>query len=141
MFDLVPFGRRDRNMFNYLDNLEKNFFNGMGGALSEIKTDIIDKGDKYLLQAELPGFKKDDISIEIDGDYLTIKAEKKYEKKDESENKYIRQERSYCSTARSFNISDIKADKITAEYKDGVLEMTLPKCEDKPPKAHRIEIK
>ena len=61
MYELTPFERRSRNFAKYFDQLEKNFFGDNSRALSEIKTDIIDKVDHYLLQAELAGFNKEDI--------------------------------------------------------------------------------
>ncbi len=123
MFDLVPFDRRERNMMRMFHDMEKNFF---GGFTSSCKTDITDKGDHYLLEAELPGFNKEDIHVDIDGDYLTIHAQQdlKNEKKD---HKFIRQERSYSSISRSFNISDVDTEHISAKYKNGVLELNMPK--------------
>ena len=73
MFDLMPFGRNDNNLFNYLDNVEKNFFSGFN--TSQFRTDILDKDDHYELQAELPGFQKEDIHIDVENDTLTISAE------------------------------------------------------------------
>ena len=62
MFDLMPFGRNEKSLFDYLDNFEPNFFgDAFGGNVSQFRTDIVDKGDKYVLQAELPGFAKEDI--------------------------------------------------------------------------------
>ncbi|MFQ8600837.1 MAG: Hsp20 family protein, partial [Oscillospiraceae bacterium] len=75
MFDLMPFDHRQRNMFSYLDKLEKDFFGDAIGSFSQFRTDIIEKDDRYILQAELPGFTKEDIHIELEGDYLTIRAE------------------------------------------------------------------
>ena len=68
MFDLMPFGSNNTNdIFHYLDNFEKNFFSGLTNT-SQFRTDILDKGDRYLLQAELPGFEKDDIKIDLNND-------------------------------------------------------------------------
>lgn len=139
MFDLIPFGRREKNLYNYLDDFEKSFFSDSGNYLSAFKTDIIDKNDQYVLQAELPGFAKEDIHIDIKGDYLTITAEHNEEKEDKN-GQYIRKERRYGSFARSFNISDIDTDKITASYKDGVLELNMPKHVEKPEITSQIEI-
>ena len=130
MFELRPFERRNNHVAAYdpWDQMERAFFGdgSWGRGLSEFKTDIQDKGDHYLLEADLPGMKKEDIAIDIDGDNLTIKAERKneHEEKDKS---YVRCERSYGSYARSFDISGIKAEGIKASYNDGVLSLTLPK--------------
>lgn len=70
MFDLIPFGRNERNLFQYLDNVEKSLFDGLDTRVSRFRTDILDKGDRYLLEAELPGFKKEDIHLDLEGDIL-----------------------------------------------------------------------
>lgn len=135
MFEILPFGNR-KDFFNYLDNFDKDFFGNMNVPVTSFKTDIIDKGDKYLLQAELPGFNKEDINIDIDGDYLTISAEHK-EEKEIKEGNYVRKERKLGSFSRSFDISNIKHDQISAEYKNGILELNLPKQSPEPPKEPR----
>jgi len=137
MYELIPFG--GENFFNYLDNFEKNWFGTSTKAVGSFKTDIVDKGDKYLLQAELPGFKKEDIYVDLDGNYLTIQASHE----SESENKLgkvVRKERQYNSFSRSFNVAGIKTDAITAEYTNGILELQLPKLEEEKPKSKKIEI-
>ena len=88
MFDLTPFDKRTNNLWNYMDNLDKNFFGSWDmKELSHMKTDIIDKGDRYLIQAELPGFKKEEIHIDIKDNYLTVHAEHKEEKEEKKEEK------------------------------------------------------
>ena len=74
MFDLMPFERRTRNLSNFFDAFDKTFFSDFPASFSEIRTDIIDQGDKFLLQAELPGFDKEDIKIDLNGDTLSISA-------------------------------------------------------------------
>ena len=123
MFDLIPFDRRERNMMRMFDDMEKNFFDGF---TTSCKIDIADKGDHYLLEAEMPGFDKENIHIDIDGNYLTIHAQQDV-RKEKKDRKFIRQERSYNSISRSFNISDVDTEQIKAKYKNGVLELTMPK--------------
>lgn len=109
--------------------------------VSGFRTDIKKQDDKYILEAELPGFKKEDISIDIDKDCLTISAQRKTEETDEKgENGYVRRERYYGSFSRSFNIKGIDADGITAQYADGVLTLTMPKKVPETPAARRLEI-
>ena len=60
-------GRNERNLFQYLDNVEKSLFDGLDTRVSRFRTDILDKGDRYLLEAELPGFKKEDIHLDLEG--------------------------------------------------------------------------
>lgn len=139
MFDLLPFARRN-DLSNYFDDFEKNFFGDYSPKMASLKTDIIDKDNAYVIEADVPGFKKEDISIDIDGQYLTIKAEKK-EEKEKKEDNYICRERRCGSYTRSFDISNVKADEIAAEFDNGVLKLTLPKLEEEAPKTRRIEIK
>ena len=137
MFDLMPFEHRNRALSRYFDEFDKEFF---GNMLESFKTDIQDKGDRFVLEAELPGFEKEDIHIDIDGNRLTVSAEHRSES-EEKEKNYIRRERSYGSFERSFDISSVKADGITAEYKNGVLELIMPKRQETVPPARKIEIK
>ena len=106
MFDIMPFRHNENNLFRYLDEMERNFFNNSLDSASQFRTDIIDRGNAYALQAELPGFDKDDIHISIDNDMLTIQAEHK-EEKEEKKDDFVRRERRYGSFSRSFDISNI----------------------------------
>ena len=86
MFELTPFVRRNHiatfDPFKDLDAMERVFF-GSSEPMG-FKTDIIEKKDSFVLEAELPGFDKGDINVDIDGDYLTISAEKNYDKKEKT---------------------------------------------------------
>lgn len=142
MFDLMPFERRPRNLSRYFDSLEKDLFGEFDHAFAECKTDILDKGDHYLLQAELPGFDKGDIHIDVDGDYLSISAEHKEEKNEEDKKgNFVRRERRCGSFSRSFNVVNVKTDEISAEYKNGVLELIMPKRDGTVPTSRQIDIK
>ena len=106
-----------------------------------MKTDIKETDDNYELIVDLPGFKKEDIHVDIEDGYLTISAERnsESEKKDDKGN-FVRRERSYGSFSRSFDVSSVKTDDITGEYKDGVLTLTMPKKEENVPTSRRIDI-
>lgn len=145
MFDLTPYERRNHhaavfNPFRELDEMEKNFFRD--SSLAEFKTDIKDAGDHFELEADLPGFRKEDIHIDLDGSYMTITAERhaEHEEKDKAGN-YVRRERSYGSFTRSFDITGIQSENIEASYADGVLKLNLPKKAPEKPTAKRLEIK
>ncbi len=141
MFDITPYEMRSmyRNPFREMEKLEKEFF-GRGGA-NDFCTDIKDNGDSYLLEADLPGFKKEDIHVDIQNGYLTISAERHSEdEKKDSKGNVIHSERSFGSFSRSFNLSGIDEDKITASYKDGVLALTMPKANQTVPETRRLEI-
>lgn len=139
MFGMIPFERND-NLFNVFDNFERNFFGG--NTVSAFRTDIRDEGDKFVLEAELPGFAKEDIQLNVKDGILTITAQHK-ESNDEKDKKgnYIRRERRYGSFTRSFDISGIQEHAITAAYNNGVLELDLPKAQPEVPVARQIEIR
>ena len=139
MFELMPLSRSRRNMENFWNDFEKNFFGDYPQA-GGFKTDILDNGDSYLLQAELPGYEKDEISLDLDGDYLTINAEHKAESEEKKDN-FIRRERRFGSFSRSFDVTGIDVEKISASYTNGILNVTLPKVEEtkKEPKKIAIE--
>lgn len=140
MFDLVPFAHRENNLFNYLDSIEKNFFGDISQDFSSFRTDIIEEGNQFVLKAELPGFKKEEIKVDINGDRLTISAEHNDEIEEKKDN-YIRRERRYGSFSRAFDISNIKVDEISADYNQGILTLNLPKREETVPQSRRLEIK
>lgn len=142
MFELTPFGYRRvsaYNPFRELEEMSRSLWNG--SELSAFRTDIKKQDGNYILEAELPGFKKEDISIDIDKDCLTISAERKSEENEEDkDNGFIRRERYYGAYSRSFNIKGIDADAISASYNDGVLTLTMPEKTPEIPAARRLEI-
>ena len=144
MFELIPFDRTIRHMTNFdpfreLDNMERSFF-GNGSVVSAFRTDVSDTGDAFKLEAELPGFSKDDIKIDIENDCLTISAERKLDDEDKKKN-FVKRERFYGSYSRSFDVTGIDTDAIEASYNDGVLTLTMPKKKAEVPASRRLEIK
>ncbi len=141
MYGLTPFERQGYNLFNIFNDMDSGFF-GDSMPVNACRTDIKDEGDKYVMESELPGFEKEDINIDIKDDYLTISAEHTAndEQKDDKGN-YIRRERTFGSYKRSFGISDVESDAISAEYKNGVLKIELPKKKVEEPTSKRLEIK
>ncbi|MGN1344599.1 MAG: Hsp20/alpha crystallin family protein [Traorella sp.] len=94
-----------------------------------MKTDIKDMGENYELDMDLPGFKKEDVQIQLENGYLTISAKKDHsvDDKDEKGN-YIRQERYYGSCSRSFYVGEnVKHEDVKAKFEDGILRLSLPK--------------
>jgi HSP20 family protein len=103
--------------------------------------DIEESSDAYVLKAELPGMKKDDVKITLDKNLLTLKGEKSSETERKDGNFY-RMERSYGSFERSFVLpGSVKADRIDAAYQDGVLTLTLPKTEEAKQKLIEVKVK
>ena len=140
MYGLTPFGRSAFSVLSAFNDIDRDFFGG-SMAVNSCRTDIRDEGDKYIMESELPGFDKEDIGIDINGSQLTIAAEHSTnnDEKDEKGN-YIRRERTFGSYKRSFDIGDINTDAITAEYKNGILTIELPKKASEAPVARRLEI-
>ncbi|MCE5189809.1 MAG: Hsp20/alpha crystallin family protein [Eubacteriales bacterium] len=143
MFELVPYSRKRNltfyNPFDELEEMQRRFFGET--AVRDFKTDIRDEGDQYLLEADLPGFKKEDISVNIEGETLTIRAEhsESTEEKD-SKGNYIKRERSYGSFSRSFDMTGIRTEDVAAAYESGVLKLTLPKKQETLPTSRKLEI-
>jgi HSP20 family protein len=102
--------------------------------------DVSEDKNNVIIKAEMPGMKKDDVKISVQDNVLTLRGEKKHEKEEKDAN-YHRIERSYGSFCRSFQLpTSVKTDKIKANYKDGVLNITLPKTEEVKPKEIPINI-
>ena len=144
MFDLMPFDRMSHNLFAYdpfreMEEMEKRFF-GATMPTAAFKTDIRETDAAYILDAELPGFSKEDIRVEIKENILTLSAERKAEKEEKDGDRYLRRERSFGSYQRSFDIRGIESDAITAAYRDGLLTLTLPKKEIKKPETRAVNI-
>jgi HSP20 family protein len=94
----------------------------------QIKMDVKEADGKYLIKAEIPGVKKDDIHVSIEGNRVSISAEVKQEKEAKEGEKVIRSERSYGMASRTFTLADdVDQGNAQAKYTDGVLELTLPK--------------
>ena len=141
MFGMLPFDNSDNHVFDTFDNFTRDLFRRSNTELPAFRTDIRDTGDAFVLEAELPGFKKEDIALDLKDGILTISAahEEKSEDKDEKST-YIRRERKYGSFNRSFDVTGIDENGITAAYENGVLVLTLPKAKPVEPEARRIAI-
>ncbi|MBR6968736.1 MAG: Hsp20/alpha crystallin family protein [Ruminococcus sp.] len=141
MYGLTPFGGTGFDLWNAFNDFDKSFFGGKM-PLNNCKTDIRDEGDKYVLESELPGFEKEDIKLDINGTQLTIAAEHSTnnDEKDDKGN-YIRRERTFGSYKRSFDIGDTDTEAISAEYRNGILTIELPKKAPEAPVSKRLEIK
>ena len=102
--------------------------------------DIMEDEKEFLIKAELPDMKKEDVRLTVENDVLTISGERKFEK-EEKGTKYHRIERAYGSFVRSFSLpEDADGSKVTADFKDGMLQVHLPKSEKAKPKAIEIKV-
>jgi HSP20 family protein len=156
MFDLIPWRRRDLgtasersavDLRREMDNLFDRFFGDMGWPARGLSRtfapafDLSENEDEFVVKAELPGVDPKEVDINLTGNLLTIKGEKKEQSEEKGEN-FHRVERSYGSFSRSFQLPcEVQKDKVTAKYKDGVLDLRLPKAEEAKRKAFKIEVK
>lgn len=94
----------------------------------QIKLDVKEVDGEYRINAEIPGVKKEDIHVTVEGKHVSISAEVKQEKEVKEGERLIRCERSYGMTSRSFNLAEeVDQSKVQAKYNNGILELTLPK--------------
>jgi HSP20 family protein len=123
----------------FSSNLSRAFTDeGIARGAWNPTVDIYENKDHIVLEAELPGMSREDFDLTIENNVITLRGERRFEKKDESDN-YHRVERSYGSFTRSFTLPQtVTAENAAAEYKNGVLRVTLPKREEV--KARRIEV-
>ena len=143
MSTFSPFRNVDRFQQEMNQLIDWAFGRGMGDSLVDTAwappVDVIQDGDKFRVHVDLPGMKKDEIEITLNGDTLTIRGEKKRESEHKEEDVY-RAERYYGSFARSLVLpASVDSTKIEASYRDGVLEVVIPKSEEAKPKQIRIQ--
>lgn len=125
--------------FDLLDDAFNSFFKPMffEEKYNSMKTDIKESDKAYLMEVEMAGYDKKDISLSLEKGYLTISAEKK--ESSEQKETYLRRERS-CRVSRTYYVGDVNKDAIKAKYENGVLEIEIPKKEKEIPTTHTINI-
>lgn len=142
MFSMIPYRsnrhvavRNNENYFNpFSDDFFRAFFgddfaNGMLSAERPLKVDVRDEGDHYLLEADMPGMSRENVHVDVNDGVLTISTEVNENKEKKEDGHYVYRERRYGKSSRSFNLDGIRDQDITAEFKDGVLKLNLPKLE------------
>ncbi len=149
MFRLVPYGRNQAaknsdNFFNLMDDFFSDDFFGNGfvltkfGKFDSFKIDVKDLETEYLIEADLPGVKKEDVTVDYRDNKLVIRVSSNEEVNEEKEH-YIHRERRQSQMERSFYMKDVKADEITAKLEEGVLAIHAPKLAEVDD-THKIEI-
>lgn len=97
-----------------------------------MKCDIYEKDGNYVIEMDVPGYKKEDINMELEDGYLKISAEKKSDEEEKDSKKYVRRERHcYSRCERQFYVGNISEDDIKAKFNNGILEISVPKEEEK----------
>lgn len=140
-----PEKRLGWDFFDDFDNVVNNLFkpvrNVTNGQALAPSLDIAETDKAYVLKAELPGVGKDDLDVSIKDGLLTINAESKFEHDEEKQGRLIRQERRYGKYVRSLRLgADIDEPNVEAQYKDGVLTLTLPKTEEVQPRKIDVQV-
>ncbi|MBK7090436.1 MAG: Hsp20/alpha crystallin family protein [bacterium] len=139
---------RPRNRFGLMngeiDRMFNEIFNGGSVVESEVgwvpRADVHETDETFLIQLDVPGIDKNDIKVKFEDNTLIVSGERKYENKEEDKN-YRHVERIYGTFTRTLKLpKDVDAQKIAANYKNGVLEITLPKAEEVKPKEIEIKI-
>lgn len=129
MHSLTPFRRHSLlggfDPFREFENLERRVFGGV--TLPELRIDIRETEESYILEADLPGYRKEDISIELEGQYMSVRAERASDGKSEEGERYLRSERSFGSVERTFYLGGVDIDGLAASYENGVLSVKMPK--------------
>ena len=134
---------RKRNEFDLFDDFfgKDDFFPRR--EMQIMKTDIKEKKDKYVIQMDLPGYEKDNIDLQLKDGYLEVTASVEKEENDDKDEKFVHKERFYGHCSRSFYVGDqITEEDIHAQFKNGILEIDIPKIDPKEalPEAKKIMI-
>ncbi len=132
MAGLIPFNTRGIGFNNMLDDFfdERSMFS-RNLSNDTFKIDIRDMGESFLIDAELSGIPKENISVNVDGDIMTISVEQSSCNEKKQEN-YLHRERRTSSSSRSIRLSGAELDNITASMENGVLSISVPKKDNKP---------
>ena len=122
------------NLFDdFFDDFDKEFFGSRSPlygkrAKNLMKTDVKETKDCYKVAIDLPGFKKDEVKVELKDGYLTVSAAKGLDKDEEDKDgRYIRQERYAGACSRSFYVGDVEPKDVSAKFEDGILRISMPK--------------
>ena len=137
MFTMIPY--RTPMMTRPVNPFDDDFFRPFFGRpeMNSFRVAVKDEGDHYLLEADMPGFKKEDIHVDLDENLLTIFVDNDETKEEKNENGFVIHERRTGRMSRAFNVEGINKEGIQAAYQDGVLKLTLPKEQPQPKETKR----
>lgn len=144
MFGIIPYTNRlaNRANINSMNPFNDDFFRTFWGDAAQataFRVDVEDKGDHYVMKADLPGVEKENVKVTIDNGVMTIDA-KTDATSEENRGNYVYRERRTGSMRRAFDLEGVSEEGVTAEYKDGVLTLNLPKLTEAAVGAREIVI-
>ena len=132
-----PFAEME-DMRRQMDKMFEQFGDREAARRWHLPIDLLERDDRYVLRADMPGLKPDEVKIEVEDDVLTISASHE-ETDEEKKDDYVRRERRYGSFTRSIGLpKGVTADDVDATVRDGILEVTFPKAKEREPKAVTI---
>ncbi|MEW9096062.1 MAG: heat shock protein Hsp18 [Clostridiaceae bacterium] len=145
MLNMIPFRRNNLNkgedyfapFFGKI--IDDDFFSSINYMNESFRVDLKETDENYLVEADLPGTKREDIDIDFNNNYLVVSAKRDESSEDKKED-YVRRERHYGEFRRSFHIDNVDEDKISASFSDGILKITLPKLTKGKGNRRKIEI-
>ena len=148
MFEVTPYRQKPEHQRNALSKFARHFLSDDFEALfdhintfpSSFRIDLRENDDHYVLEADLPGIQKEDISLHYENNYLMISAKRNEMQEIENEKAYVHRERHFGQFQRNFYIDNIREDKISAQFNHGVLTVTLPKADTRRVKQGNIPI-
>lgn len=132
---------KNNGVLDAFDDAFDSFFKPMfyEEKFNKMKTDIKERENEYVMDIEIPGFDKNDISLSLENGYLTVSVNRKEEDKEGKKENYLRRERSY-SMSRSYYVGSVKETDIKAKYENGLLQVFIPKEVEKQTASHAITI-
>lgn len=145
MLNMVPFRRNNLNKGEdyfapFFGNvIDEDFLSSLDYMNDSFKVDLKETDENYLIEADLPGTKRENIDIDFNNNYLVVSAKREEASEDKKEN-YVRRERHYGEFKRSFHIDNVDENNINASFSDGILKITLPKLTKGEDKRRKIEI-
>jgi len=117
------------DLFNIFDDLlNDGQYTNKPSRIANFRVDLKDENDHYVVEAELPGFKKEEVSLDYEEGRLIISAKRNEETTEEKDN-YLHRERKLCSMQRAIYLKDVKSEEIDATLEDGILKIVIPKIE------------
>jgi HSP20 family protein len=137
---IIKYRPRTMDLFNW-DRVFDSYFGDSDYSVRTPAVDVKEDDDRYLVEVELPGLNEKDVEVKVENGMLTISS-KKDESKEEKDDGYIRKERRHYSFSRSFSLPDnVDAEKVTASFKNGLLDIAVPKAPAAKPKLIEVKTK